>query len=110
MAYRRRERVFCISIRKDIDAGFKFPSPVRLEKRLIDVLEPPEAIDQKYYLSSKLIQYFDNRNEHNKQCNLGFRFEPIERERAELAKTVTTKAGSRDVDNFIIEGNRIDDV
>lgn len=106
----KRERVFCISIRKDIDAGFKFPSPVRLEKRLIDVLEPPEAIDQKYYLSSKLIQYFDNRNEHNKQCNLGFRFEPIERERAELAKTVTTKAGSRDVDNFIIEGNRIDDV
>lgn len=46
-----RERVFVISIRKDIDTkGYKFPSPVPLEKRLKDMLEP--VVDEKYYLSA----------------------------------------------------------
>lgn len=34
-----RERVFIISIRKDIDKGFTFPQPVPLELRLKDILE-----------------------------------------------------------------------
>lgn len=47
-----RERVFIVSIRKDIDNGiFKFPEPVPLEKRLKDVLE--EVVDEKYYLDGK---------------------------------------------------------
>ncbi|MBO5957511.1 MAG: DNA (cytosine-5-)-methyltransferase [Bacteroidales bacterium] len=47
-----RERVFIISIRKDIDTGmFKFPESFPLEKRLKDVLE--SEVDEKYYLSSQ---------------------------------------------------------
>lgn len=34
-----RERVFIVSIRDDIDAGFEFPAPVPLSLRLADVLE-----------------------------------------------------------------------
>lgn len=35
-----RERVFIISIRKDIDNGtFKFPLPITLKLRLKDILE-----------------------------------------------------------------------
>ena len=46
-----RERVFVVSIRKDVDTkGYKFPSPVPLQKRLKDMLEP--FVDEKYYLSA----------------------------------------------------------
>lgn len=45
-----RERVFIISIRKDIDKGFTFPQPIPLELRLKDLLE--ENVDEKYYLRS----------------------------------------------------------
>ena len=47
-----RERVFIISIRKDIDDGkFVFPEAVPLELRLKDMLE--DEVDEKYYLSEK---------------------------------------------------------
>ena len=49
-----RERVFIVSIRKDIDHNmFEFPKPYILEKRLKDFLEP--YVDEKYYLSDDLI-------------------------------------------------------
>ena len=47
-----RERVFIVSIRKDIDNGhFKFPEPFELKLRLKDMLE--NEVDEKYYLSEK---------------------------------------------------------
>ena len=47
-----RERVFIVSIRKDIDNGmFEFPKGFPLEKRLKDVLE--QTVDDKYYLDGK---------------------------------------------------------
>ena len=50
-----RERVFIISIRKDIDNGsFSFPMPITLDKRLKDVLE--KDVDEKFYLSDAQIQ------------------------------------------------------
>lgn len=46
-----RERVFIVSIRKDIDTGlFQFPDPYPLELRLKHVLE--DEVDEKYYLSN----------------------------------------------------------
>lgn len=48
-----RERVFVISIRKDIDKTFIFPTPQTLELRLKDLLE--DEVDEKYYLSDELI-------------------------------------------------------
>ena len=48
-----RERVFIVSIRKDIDNElFEFPKPYSLEKRLKDFLEP--HVDEKYYLSDDM--------------------------------------------------------
>ena len=44
-----RERIFAISIRKDIDDGsFKFPEEISLTTRLKDILE--KNVDEKYYL------------------------------------------------------------
>ena len=50
-----RERVFVISIRKDIDNGtFKFPEKFPLELRLKDMLEGD--VDDKFYLTPKQIK------------------------------------------------------
>lgn len=51
-----RERVFGISIRKDIDHGYEFPSPIELTLRLKDVLE--DEVEEKYYLSEKVQERF----------------------------------------------------
>lgn len=50
-----RERVFIVSIRKDIDDNsFVFPQPFELKTRLKDLLE--DEVDEKYYLSEKILQ------------------------------------------------------
>jgi len=46
-----RERVFCLSIRKDIDNGYEFPKPQKLKLRLKDMLE--DEVDEKYYISEE---------------------------------------------------------
>ena len=57
-----RERVFTISIRKDIDDGlFKFPNKVELKIKLKDMLE--ENVDEKYYLSDAMLNYIVADNE-----------------------------------------------
>lgn len=50
-----RERVFAVSVRKDVDDGtFKFPETIPLTTRLKDVLE--KYVDEKYYLPDERIQ------------------------------------------------------
>lgn len=49
-----RERIFCISIRKDIDKGFEFPKPFELKLKLKDMLE--DKVDEKYYLSDLMTE------------------------------------------------------
>lgn len=49
-----RERVFTVSIRKDVDDGkFEFPETIPLEKKLKDVLE--KEVDEKYYLPEERV-------------------------------------------------------
>lgn len=60
-----RERVFIVSIRKDIDKGtFQFPEPFESDKRLKDILE--DEVDEKYFLSEKMIQGFIANTQNNK--------------------------------------------
>lgn len=53
-----RERVFTVSIRKDIKEEFVMPEPFPLEKRLKDLLEG--EVDEKYYLNDDKINEFKN--------------------------------------------------
>ena len=46
-----RERVFIISIRKDIDRGYEFPKPFPLQLRLKDMLE--DEVDEIFYISDE---------------------------------------------------------
>lgn len=44
-----RERVFIVSIRKDVDCGFIFPNPIPLQRTIYDILD--RNVDEKFYLS-----------------------------------------------------------
>jgi len=51
-----RERVFTISIRKDIDDySFEFPEPIELKLRLKDLMD--EVVEEKYYLSDAQLKH-----------------------------------------------------
>jgi DNA (cytosine-5)-methyltransferase 1 len=97
-----RERVFIVSIRKDVDRGlFQFPEGFPLEKRLKDILE--DDVDEKYYLSEKTISTFNRHKEKNQARGNGFGWMPTEGDG--VAFTLSTSGGTsgpRAGDNFII--------
>jgi DNA (cytosine-5)-methyltransferase 1 len=62
-----RERVFLIGIRDDEDNNFQFPKEEHLTKRLKDVLE--ENVDEKYFLSDKLMSWIDKHREKRDSSN-----------------------------------------
>lgn len=64
-----RERVFIVSIRKDIDTGlFGFPKPFPLKVRLKDILE--ESVDEKFYLTQEMVdRLFTTSFQQNKYEN-----------------------------------------
>lgn len=66
-----RERCFAISIRRDLldpSPVYHFPEPFPLELRLKDILEP--KVDERYYLSDKMIKIFYPIVEHSFTKNL----------------------------------------
>lgn len=100
-----RERIFLVSIRDDGDLPrFFFPKSFPLERRLKDVLE--ENVDEKYYLSDKMIEWFQHRTEVAIERGNGFRFSPSNG--GGYGKAITTLAGNRTDDNFIIEDEQED--
>lgn len=71
-----RERIFLVSVRADAlselaDGAYHFPQPFPLERRLKDVLE--QQVDEKYYLSDKMLDYFQRVNEDTTH---GHKFRP----------------------------------
>ena len=80
-----RERIFMVSI-LDENASYHFPEPFPLNKRLKDVLE--EDVDEKYYLSKKLVDYvFSNGGkEGNIQGGIG-----VHDKNDEVANTITAQ-------------------
>lgn len=62
-----RERVFTISISKDINKVFTFPQKQKLELTLKDMLE--DKVDEKYYLSDEVIKNISYKNENEINLN-----------------------------------------
>ena len=89
-----RERVFIVSIRKDIDNGlFFFPAGFPLELRLKDLLE--DEVDEKYYLSGKMVEYVTATVEG---CGFGGEINP---EIARSLNATMTKMHRAGVDNYV---------
>ena len=95
-----RERVFIISIRKDIDKGYELPEPFARQVRLKDMLD--DEVDEKFYLTTTA-DYFIKHSFESEEKGNGFRFEPHVKKNANVAKTVTTRAGGRMDDNFVMD-------
>ena len=97
-----RERVFLISIHMDGLEGlagnvqYHFPKPFPLELRLKDVLE--EHVDEKYYLSDKMLEYFNRVNDDKSHCH---NFKPTDG--GGTAFAIRTAPGQRVDDTFLKE-------
>ncbi len=91
-----RERVFTVSIRKDIDnKKFKFPQGFPLTKKLKDVLE--KNVDEKYYLSDEYLQRFIVSTGKNKY--------PFGKSTTVLGSTVTETAKGPNIRHFVYDTN-----
>lgn len=102
-----RERIFLVSIRVDDDNNmpkYYFPKPFPLERKLKDVLE--DNVDERYYLSDKMIECFQHRTEVAIEKGNGFRFSPTNG--YGCGKAITTCAGNRTDDNFLYEDEQDD--
>ena len=87
-----RERVFAVSIRKDIDdKTFTFPEKIPLTICVKDFLE--DKVDEKYYLKEDTIRYLEGYNRYQEEKGNGFRFEPIDT--GGVTKTLTSAANLR---------------
>ena len=97
-----RERVFIISIRKDIDkTAFKFPDPVMLTKTVDDFLD--KNVDKKYYLSEKMEKYILGNALGGKTHDFYDRSKAIFNKK--VAYTLTTEQNKRaGTTNYIADG------
>lgn len=92
-----RERCFMVSVLGDY--WFAFPKGKTLEIKLKDILE--NEVDEKYYLSDKMLSYCTDMTNRNGFVR-GERFNPIDTDKKDYGYAVTTSAGQRPTDNFII--------
>ena len=93
-----RNRTFMVSILNSFNNGnYTFPGSMQLEVRLKDFLE--ENVDEKYYLSEKMVEYITNNNEkwtgNNNESLIN----------KTIASTINTGEGSKrcDASNYFSE-------
>ena len=83
-----RERIFLVGFKEPRD--FNFPKKMELKLRLKDLLQ--DDLDDKYYLSDKMIEGF-------KKGSWGHNYKP--KERNSIANCLDTKEGNRRTNNYI---------
>ena len=104
-----RNRTFMISLLGDYN--YTFPKPIPLKLRLKDMLE--DNVDEKYYLSDKMINYVLNRTPIGEKDNYANNI--IGNDAEKNAGTITTKGSNsgtscRSCDNFIVDNMTQNDV
>lgn len=95
-----RERVFMISILGE-HKPYIFPEKQELKIRLKDLLE--NEVEEKYYLSERILKGFIKTN----LKNMGFKFNPVKVEEANIGHCITSGNNDRATDNFIIQVGNI---
>lgn len=106
-----RDRVFCISMRRDVAFDYQFPDPFELLTRLEDVLE--EEVSDRYFLKDDAVSKFLKANDSDNALFMQFDLPPTH-EAAMFLKTWLTlrmnafNGWERDFDelNYCIENER----
>ena len=82
-----RDRVFCISMRRDVAFDYQFPAPFELKTRLEDVLE--EEVADRYFLKDDAVRKFLKANDSDNALFVQFDLPPTH-EAAMFLKTWLT--------------------
>jgi DNA (cytosine-5)-methyltransferase 1 len=90
-----RERIFLVGFKEPRD--FNFPKKMELKLRLKDLLE--NEVDDKYYLSEKMISCFTRHRERHESKGNGFKFNT--KDINSYANCLDTKEGTRATNNYI---------
>ena len=91
-----RERIFIVGFKDFRD--FTFPKEMPLELKLKDILE--DEVNEKYYLSEKMIESFSNHKERHKEKGTGFQWNPKSGE--DVANCLRANAALCPTDNTVI--------
>lgn len=102
-----RERCFMVSI-LGREYNYKFPLPFKRELCLKDMLE--DEVDEKYYLSQKMIDCLTGIKQKECKYDRSARFLSALKmtNKDNIAGCITTLAGSRATDNFVTDENTYD--
>ena len=92
-----RERVFTVSILDGSD--YEFPKPMPLKLKLKDMLE--DEVDEKYFLSDAMMNCFMSDGAGNYPRKERF-LQNINRKNQDIGNTITSRAGDRPTDNFVM--------
>ena len=82
-----RDRVFCISMRKDVAFDYQFPDPIPLKRKLEDVLQ--EEVDTRFFLKDEAVSKFLQANDKDTCVFHQFEIEPSH-ENAMALKAILT--------------------
>lgn len=97
-----RDRCFMVSILGDYN--YRFPNPIPLELKLKDLLE--NKVDEKYYLSDKMINCFLSESKNSKFPRKERFLQTLSKTNEKgIAATLCTTGGTRATDNFIVSNN-----
>ena len=86
-----RNRCFMVSILGKYH--YSFPHKKKLKLKLKDLLE--DKVDDKYYLSDEMVNFFIANSEKQKELGNGFRFDPFERESSTFDHNESNENGQR---------------
>lgn len=82
-----RDRVFCLSMRKDVAFDYQFPDPIPLKRKLEDVLQ--EEVDTRFFLKDEAVSKFLQANDKDTCVFHQFEIEPSH-ENAMALKAILT--------------------
>lgn len=82
-----RDRVFCLSMRKDVAFDYQFPDPIPLKRKLEDVLQ--EKVDTRFFLKDEAVSKFLQANDKDTCVFHQFEIEPSH-ENAMALKAILT--------------------
>lgn len=89
-----RDRVFCLSMRKEVAFNYQFPEPIALQRRLEDVLE--EEVADRYFLKDDAVGKFLEANNSDNALFVQFDLPPTHEEAMFLKTWLTMWMQSAD--------------